>query len=109
TPSSKAPGTVNLIDDDFRMPQIWRTNLGADYKIPSTPLVASFDLIYTKDLNAIYQFNANRKQAPSRINYSGDLRAYWVTSANATYNSATGAIVPVLANTDKGKSLAMTV
>jgi hypothetical protein len=97
-----------LIDEDFKMPQIWRTNIGADYKIPATPLVATVDFIYSKDINAVYQFNANRKQAPTHMKYSGDNRAYWISSANATYNSATGAIVPVLSNTDQGYSASIT-
>lgn len=108
TPSTRAPGTVALIDEDFRMPQIFRTNLGADYKIPNTPLVATFDFIYSKDINGVYQFNANRKQATQRLNYSGDYRAFWGTSANATYNTATGSIVPVLSNTNKGYSTSIT-
>lgn len=108
TAGTKAPGTVALIDEEFRMPQIWRTNLGADYKIPATPLVATVDFIYSKDINAVYQFNANRKQAPTYMKYSGDNRAYWVNRNNATYNSATNAIAPVLSNTDKGYSATFT-
>lgn len=109
TTGQRAPGTVALIDQDFKMPQIVRTNIGADYKIPSTPLVATFDLIYSKDINAVYQFNANRKQATQTLNYSGDYRAFWGTAANATYNTATGAIVPVLSNTSKGYSTSLSV
>jgi hypothetical protein len=108
TPSSKAPGTIALIDEDFQMPQIWRTNIGADYKVPATPLVATFDFIYSKDINGVYQFNANRKQATQRLNYSGDYRSFWNGSSNASYNPATGNIVPVLSNTDKGYSAAIT-
>jgi len=109
TAGGNAPGTVALIDQDFKMPKIFRTNIGADYKIPGSPLVATFDLIYSKDINAVYQFNANRKQATQRLNYSGDYRALWNGAANATYNNATGAIVPVLSNTDKGYSTSVSV
>ncbi len=107
TAGTQAPGTVALIDDDFKMPQIWRTNIGVDYKIKGTPLVATVDLIYSKDINAVYQFNANRKDAPSTMNYSEDSRSFWNGAANATYNPATGSIVPVLSNTDKGNSMAV--
>ncbi len=109
SPSSKAPGTVNLIDPGFKMPSIFRTNIGADYKIPSTPLVATFDFLYSKDINAVYQYNANRKPATATLNYSGDRRDYWINKNNATYNTATGSIVPVLSNTDKGHSMAATL
>ncbi|MFT3680347.1 MAG: carboxypeptidase regulatory-like domain-containing protein [Ferruginibacter sp.] len=107
TPSSKAPSSLALVDDDFKMPQVWRTNIGADYKIPNTPFIASLDILYTKDINAIYQFNANRKAATSKLNYSGDNREYWVNVADATYNPGTGAIAAVLSNTSKGHSMAI--
>ncbi|WP_343704028.1 TonB-dependent receptor [Chitinophaga sp.] len=107
SPSSTAPGTVALIDPDFKMPQVWRSNIGADYRIPGTPLIATLDAIYSKDINAVYQYNANRRAAPGKMTYSGDNRDFWAASANATYNRATGAIVPVLSNTSKGYSAAV--
>lgn len=108
-PNTKAPGSLALVDRDFKMPQVWRSNIGAEYKLGASPLVASMDLIYTKDLVGIYQFNANRKAASSKLNYAGDNRDYWVNSGNARYNPATGAIIPVLSNTDKGYSAAATL
>jgi len=107
-PGGKAPGTVALIDKDFKMPQIWRTNIGADYKIPSTPLVATIDVIYGKDINAVYQFNANRKAAAQNLNYSGDNRDLWSGTNSTIYNPATGSIVPVLSNHSKGYSASFT-
>ncbi|SEI76286.1 Carboxypeptidase regulatory-like domain-containing protein [Dyadobacter koreensis] len=108
TAGTTAPGTVALIDKDFKMPQVWRSNIGADYKIPGTPLVASFDFLYTKDIQATYQFNSNRKPATATMDYAGDDRDFWGGAANATYNTSTGAIVPVLSNTNKGRSMAIT-
>lgn len=108
-PGTKAPGSVALIDPDFKMPQIWRSNFGLDYKIPNVPLVATLDVIYSKDINAVYQYNANRKPAAQQLNYSGDDRDFWGTAKNATYNSATGAIIPVLANTSKGYAFTTSV
>ena len=108
SPAAKAPNSIALIDQNFKMPQIWRSNIGADYKIPSTPFVATFDFIYSKDVNTVYQFNANRKPASATLNYSGDDRSFWNGSSNAVYNSATGAIAPVLSNTNKGNSTSIT-
>ncbi len=105
---TRAPSTVALIDPEFRMPQIWRSNVGADYKIPGTALIASVDLLFSKDIKSVYQFNANRLPAPSTLNYSGDNRDFWVNAANATYNTATGAIAPVLSNSNKGYSATIT-
>jgi len=109
SPSTKAPGSVALVDRDFKMPQVWRSSLGADWKLPNTPLILTADVIYTKDINGIYQFNANRKPATLQLNNAGDNRDLWVNSASAVYNSATGSIIPVLSNTDNGQSLAATI
>ncbi len=48
------PGTgyFNVTAKDFRWPQIWRTNLGLDYKLP-TNTVLTLDLAYTKDVHAM--------------------------------------------------------
>ncbi len=108
-PGTRAPGSAALIDRDFKMPQIWRSNFGADYRIPGMPLVATFDFIYSKDINAIYQFNANRKPATGNLNYAGDNRDFWNGASNARYNPATGNIIPVLSNTSEGYSMTASV
>lgn len=106
-PSDGIPSSIALVDRNFKMPKVWRTSIGADYAIPGTPLVASADLMYTKDINGIFQFNANRKAATAKMNYSGDNRDFWVNKNNAFYTNQTG-ITPVLANTDKGHSYTAT-
>ncbi|MDQ4141454.1 MAG: cell envelope biogenesis protein OmpA, partial [Bacteroidota bacterium] len=109
SPSSGTPSTIALVDKDFRMPQIWRSSLGADYIIPGTPLVATADLLYTEDIRSVYQFNANRKPATQQMNYSGDTRDFCGGSAYARYNPGSGNIATVLTNSKKGYSLAATV
>jgi len=111
TPSTKAPGGLALIDPDFKMPQIWRSNLGVDFKVPSTPLILSADVIYSKDINAVYQYNVNRTPATKKLDYAGDNRDYWDGTASTKYNknSSLNAIVPLLTNTDLGSSLAATL
>jgi len=108
TSGTKAPSTIALIDPDFKMPQIWRTNIGADYKIPGTPLVASVDFLFSKDIKSVYQFNANRKATTANLSYSGDNRDDWGNANNANYNTSTGAIAPVLTNSNKGYSATIT-
>src|SRR5690606_35359812 len=55
-PLGGSPSSFALVDSEFKMPKVWRTSLGADYQIPNTPLTATADLLYTRDVNAIYQF-----------------------------------------------------
>ncbi|GAB3993977.1 carboxypeptidase regulatory-like domain-containing protein [Spirosoma daeguense] len=104
------PSTLALVDENFKMPQIWRTSFGVDYKIPGTPFALSGDFLYTKDIQAVYQFGANRKQATQRMNYSGDNREFYPNTASYQYNNRVGAnSVSVLTNTTKGYSLNATI
>ena len=107
-PNQGAPGTFALVDQNFKMPSVWRSSLGIDYKIPSTPLTFTSDILYTKDVNAVFQYGANRKVATDKMTYGG--RDYYPNSASYTYNTAMGANnATVLTNTDvKGYSFSAT-
>ncbi len=109
-PKAGLPGTIALIDEDFKMPQIWRTSIGGDYDLPGTPFTLTADVIYTKDLQAVYQFGANRKAATLTMDYSGDNREFYPDRASYTFNDQIGAnSVSVLSNTNKGSSVNATV
>lgn len=109
-PRAGLPGTVALIDENFKMPQIWRSSFGVDYKIPGTPFALTGDFMYTKDIQAVYQFGANRKAATATMNYSGDNREFYPNATSYTYNNKVGAnAVSVLTNTSKGYSLNATI
>ena len=59
-----APATFNLAvtDRDFKFPQVWRTNLGFDQRLPGD-VVFTLDGIFTKDINAVYFDNVNLPNA----------------------------------------------
>jgi len=109
-PSGGSPSTFALVDSEFKMPKVWRTSLGADYQIPNTPITATADLLYTRDVNAVYQFAANRGLDAERMNYTeGDDREFY-NADNVRYNEGIGANnAIVLTNTDvKGNSYSAT-
>src|SRR5690606_20867015 len=117
TPSGGYPSSFALVDDDFKMPKIWRTSFGVDYQIPNTPLTAVADLLYTRDINAVYQFSANRSRNVGKMSYApGDDRDFY-TSENVAYytdpdpNKNFGAnAATILTNTDeKGHSYSATI
>ncbi|MEB2784511.1 TonB-dependent receptor [Algoriphagus persicinus] len=111
SPAGGAPGSFALVDTDFRMPSVWRSSLGADYQLGNSPFVLTADLLYTKDINAIYQFGANRAISPNRMNYDGgDNREVVLSSSDIQYNSALGANnATILTNTDlKGHAFSAT-
>jgi hypothetical protein len=45
-------GYYNVTAKDFHWPQIWRSNLGVDYKLPSNTII-TVDAAYTKDVHAM--------------------------------------------------------
>ncbi len=72
-----APATFNIAvtDPDFKFPQVWRTNLAADYKLP-LGFVATVEGIYSKNINDMLFVNANL-EAPAG-NFTGpDARPYY--------------------------------
>jgi hypothetical protein len=55
-----APTTyeINAIDNNFKIPQVWRTNLATDFMLPAG-IVATVEGIYTKTLNNILYQDIN--------------------------------------------------
>lgn len=45
-----------VVDPDFKFPQVWRTSLGVDYKFENG-LILTGDISYTKDINAAHVQN----------------------------------------------------
>ncbi|MBK8943810.1 MAG: TonB-dependent receptor [Ignavibacteriae bacterium] len=87
-------------DPDFKFPQIWRSNLAVDQKLPFG-LIGTAEAIYGRDVNGVYYINANL--ADPNTAFSGvDNRARW-TSGNRINSNISSAIV--LKNQDEGSSL----
>jgi outer membrane receptor protein involved in Fe transport len=73
-----------LTDPSFKFPQVWRTNVAVDRKLPFG-LVGTAELIYNRDVNGIYYINAN--QAPANTAFTGaDARPRWTTSNRINAN-----------------------
>lgn len=101
---TKAPGSIASIDHNFKMPQVWRSNLAADIKLPMN-MMLTLEGLYTKDLNSIVQRNANLADSDPTKTYAGpDKRPIWnTTKVNSSMSEAM-----VLDNTDKGYSYSFT-
>jgi len=84
------------VDKDFRMPQVWRSNLAIDIELPWN-MVFTLEEIFSKDINAVMQKNINMQYAAGY--YAGsDNRPYWTTQK---INSNIGSAM-LLTNTNKG-------
>lgn len=105
---------VNLIDKDFKFPQVFRTNIGVDVKLPWN-ILATFEGIYTKTLNNIAYSNVNLAPPVGVVdpayNKGADTRIAYSSSTNAggrrVNPNITNAIL--LSNTDKGYAYNLTV
>jgi hypothetical protein len=77
-------------DPNFRFPQLWRSNLGIDQRLP-LGLVATGEFMYNRDVNGIYYINANLDD-PDETFAGVDDRPRW-TSSNRINGNITSAIV----------------
>jgi hypothetical protein len=104
TPTS-APSTPVEISKDFKMPQVWRTNLAADVKLP-WDMTFTLEGLYSKDINAILQKNVNEATPNDRFSGS-DNRPYY---KKGTSNKINGAVsnAMVLGNTSEGYQYSIT-
>lgn len=105
TPVDKVPGTVAGIDPDFKLPQIWKSTLALDAKLP-LPFNNGLTIegVYSKNINAVLQQNANMISAadPKVKTFAGpDNRClYPGATESRLYPNMSGAYV--LTNTHKG-------
>ena len=49
---------LDVTDNDFKFPQVWRNNIAVDRRLP-WGLTGTAEFIYNKDVNGIYYINAN--------------------------------------------------
>ena len=64
---TKAPATYSLAvtDKNFKFPQVWRTSLGIDQRLPGD-IVLTLDAIFTKDINSVFFDNVNLPNSSAR-------------------------------------------
>jgi hypothetical protein len=86
---------LQYVDPDFKFPQVWRTNIGTDYRLENG-LILTADLAYTKDINGAHVQNWGLRP-PSGTLAGVDNRP--VYTAADVGNSAF-----VFTNSDKGRT-----
>jgi hypothetical protein len=107
-PSAYKPATVTgdpassyqlaLTDPDFKFPQVWRSNVAVDQRLP-WDLVGTAEFIYSRDVNGISYINANLPAAQTTF-AGADARPRW--TGNRLNASVQNAIV--LGNQNEGHS-----
>ncbi|MCY7356030.1 MAG: TonB-dependent receptor, partial [Rudanella sp.] len=104
--------SINATVPDFKFPQVWRTSFGIDKTLPGG-WVATFDAIYTKDINAVSIRDANLASPAGTL--AGDGRPVFGGVAGTAVNPPfdrriNDRIVQalVLSNVNQGYALSMT-
>ena len=85
-----------VVDPDFKWPQVWRTSLGVDHKFDNG-IIASVDLSYTKDINGAHVQNWGINRPTGTLNAPGDNRPIYTANDFASNNAY------VFTNSDKGR------
>ena len=84
-----------IVDPDFKWPQVWRTNIGVDHRFENG-IVATADFSYTKDINGAHVQNWGLRNPTGTLNAPGDNRPVYLSGdkGNNAY---------VFTNSDKGR------
>lgn len=109
TPGTSAPGSIAAIDQNFKLPQVWRSNLALDVLLPAN-YIFTFEALYTKNINDPLQYNANQKAPIGMMNANNgaDTRPlFGSTPADRRVNASMSEAI-ILSNTDQGSSYSLT-
>ncbi|HSN59645.1 MAG TPA: TonB-dependent receptor [Ferruginibacter sp.] len=99
-PGTSAPGSIAVVDKDFKMPQVARISAAIDKKIISN-WVLTIEGIYNKDINALLQYNANQKDPIGITAGPGARPLFANNNAGRRYNASISEAM-VLTNTSRG-------
>ncbi len=98
-------GQIDLFTEDFKYPQIFRTNLAVDHVLPGG-IVATFEGLFSKTLNNILVTNINSESAPTGTLGGGpDDRPVY---SRRRIDNSVGGDVYVVSNTNKGYTYTLT-
>ena len=94
---------LEAVDPDYKFPQVWRTNIGADKKLENG-LVLTADLSYTKDLNGPHVQNWALLPPSGTLNGVDNRPVYTAADyGGAIADFGLGAGPYVFTNSDKGR------
>jgi hypothetical protein len=91
---------INLVSSDFKLPQVWRSNLAVDFRLPGD-VVATVEGIYSKTLNDIYYKDINLTDPVGRL-AGPDQRPVYANSTALRRIDARYTNAYLLDNTSKG-------
>lgn len=97
-------GRIAAIDKKFKLPQVWRSSIGVDVKLPLN-MMLTLEGVYTKDLNSIRFDNINFAPGATTITEGTQKLPYW-SQANK-YIASPYTDVVIMRNTKKGQGYSL--
>lgn len=61
-PSAPSSYNIDITAEDYKFPQVWRTNLAVDKQLP-WGLIGTLEFIYNQDVNGVNYLNINQENA----------------------------------------------
>ncbi len=77
-----------LTDEDFKFPQVWRSNIAVDHRLPWN-ITGTAEVLYNRDVNGVYYINANLPAAQGTF-AGADNRMRWTGPACAAAGTVGG-------------------
>ena len=107
TPTAPSSFDIALTEEDYKFPQVWKSNLAVDQKLPFG-LVGTVEFLFNKNLNAVHYYSANLKGAVAQFTgVDNRLRFGGSDSTVRVNNNVSNAIV--LTNKNQGDFKSMTL
>ncbi|WP_068837060.1 TonB-dependent receptor [Pontibacter akesuensis] len=97
---------VNVVSEDFKLPQVWRSNLAFDYTLPGE-VVLTVEGIYSKTLNDVVYRNLNLTAPVGTLPGVDNRNVYASSSSERRVNNDYTNVI-LLDNTNKGYRYSLT-
>ncbi|MCC5914743.1 MAG: TonB-dependent receptor [Balneolaceae bacterium] len=68
---AEVPNQINVTADDFRLPQVWRSNIAVDHRLPYD-IIGTAELIYSMDFNSPLAVNLAHQRTGQSVNVAGN-------------------------------------
>ncbi|MEO6150982.1 MAG: TonB-dependent receptor [Mucilaginibacter sp.] len=98
---------VNLVSNDFKIPQTFRTNLAVDFRLPYG-IIATLEGIYSKTINNVLYKDINTKASTTTLNPDLSGGADTRPTYPGRVDNANFSNVILLDNTNKGHTVNLT-
>ncbi|CAN5440092.1 carboxypeptidase regulatory-like domain-containing protein [soil metagenome] len=76
TLEAEIPNQINITADDFRLPQVWRSNVALDQRLPYD-LIGTLEAIYSMDFNSPLAVNLAHQRTGQSVNVAGNSYALY--------------------------------